>query len=223
MSEEAILLKAAERCLERNYPVIPVKKDRDKDKDKKPLIKWAKFQTELSTIDDIKRGFSKTSKPMLAIVTGERANLTVVDLDSSEAIDSINGLLPESLEIPIASSPRGGQHLCFEHTPGIPTRSNILPSVDVRNDGGYIVVPPSIGINGEPYKWLNGCILEKIKPPAMPGILRDTLLQAAGVMPASSREHIKMHLSSRDDCKDTGVIKSGSDFRRLQVTSGDFR
>ena len=93
MSEEAKLLKAAEWYLKQGYSVIPIKKDTNKDKDKKALIKWTKFQTELSTIDDVKRGFSRTSKPMIAIVTGNRANLTVVDLDTIEAIQSIDDFL----------------------------------------------------------------------------------------------------------------------------------
>ena len=195
MSEEAKLLKAAEWYLKQGYSVIPIKKDTNKDKDKKALIKWTKFQTELSTIDDVKRGFSRTSKPMIAIVTGNRANLTVVDLDTIEAIQSIDDFLPESLEIPTVESPRGGRHLYFQHVDGLPTRSNILPGVDTRNEGGYIAVPSSTGINGKPYKWLNGCSLDKIKPPPMPEMLRDTLLEAAGAMPASSLERAYKNVS----------------------------
>lgn len=223
MDEEAKrLLNAAERYLRQHYSVIPIKKDPNPDFDKKALIKWKKFQSEISTINDVKKGLKRTSNSMIAIVTGKRANLTVVDLDTIEAIESIDDLLPESLEIPTVESPGGGRHYYFQHVPGLPNRSNILPGVDIRNEGGYIGAPPSTGTNGKPYKYLNGCSLDKIKPPPMPEILRDTLLQAAAGQ-ASSCEHIKMQASSSGDYKGAEVTKITTDYKRLQVTTGDFK
>ncbi len=47
---------------------------------------------------------------------------------------------------------RGGIHM-FYYGQGR-NRSNLLPGVDVRGEGGYIVAPPSIHPNGNTYKWL---------------------------------------------------------------------
>ena len=53
-----------------------------------------------------------------------------------------HGPLPETLEV---RTPRGGRHIYFRH-PGtkVPSRTNYpLPALDVRGDGGYVLIPPS--------------------------------------------------------------------------------
>src|SRR5262249_1371317 len=47
-----------------------------------------------------------------------------------------------------------GFQLFFKH-PGvtIPNRAGIIPGLDVRGDGGYVVVPPSVHPNGKQYHW----------------------------------------------------------------------
>lgn len=48
-------------------------------------------------------------------------------------------------------TPRGGLHLLFT-SPGMPIKNSIgklADGVDVRGDGGYIILPPSVAANGE--------------------------------------------------------------------------
>ena len=86
--------------------------------------------------------------------------LLVLDLDVSKGKDGratlkewerVHGELPETAE---AITGSGGRHLLFRTD-----RTNIRPSVnatlgvDVRCDGSYIVLPPSIHPNGERYEW----------------------------------------------------------------------
>lgn len=86
--------------------------------------------------------------------------LLVIDLDVSDAKDGLHtlkewqrnyGELPETAE---AITGSGGRHLLYRTD-----RNNIHPStnadlgVDIRSGGSYIVAPPSIHPNGEPYEW----------------------------------------------------------------------
>jgi hypothetical protein len=45
--------------------------------------------------------------------------------------------------------------LFFQH-PGhdVPNRTNVLPGIDVRGDGGFVVAPPSAHASGREYTWM---------------------------------------------------------------------
>lgn len=111
----------------------------------------------------------------IAIPTGRASGLTVVDVDGEEGADSlaalerVHGPLPPTTTV---LTPRGGgsQHLYFR-APETPIRSSagkIGPGIDVRGDGGYVLVPPSIGTNGRRYEWD-----DEVPPAAMPAWLRE--------------------------------------------------
>lgn len=102
----------------------------------------------------------------VAIVTGEESGLVVLDGDGERGAKALRdagftetllaqsgsgvGLhaffqLPKGLDFPIKSSIKGQKHSPF------PKESNI----DVRANGGYILVAPSNHASGGRYKWLN--------------------------------------------------------------------
>ena len=117
----------------------------------------------------------------IAIVTGARSRLVVVDIDlrsrtnaslgsSAEgkakcegvfkSIDRLSPCLPRTL---VGLTGGGGVHLVYSSNdedlrngvgrlPGI--RGN-LPGVDLRANGGYIVAPPSLHASGNRYLWLD--------------------------------------------------------------------
>lgn len=61
------------------------------------------------------------------------------------------GKLPDTVEQITGS---GGRHLLFKYPEDVivPCRVNIRPGIDIRGDGGYIIVEPSKHIRGE-YCW----------------------------------------------------------------------
>lgn len=79
---------------------------------------------------------------------------------------------------PLSQTPRGGRHYFFRQPVGRPikcSQSKIAPKVDVRGDGGYVLVAPSV-VNGKPYTWPLGeldCAPHKLPEP--PGWLLDLL------------------------------------------------
>ena len=101
---------------------------------------------------------------------------------------------PMPAEIPWVSTPSGGAHLWLRTPPGavVPERPGILPGVDVKGDGGYVLAPPSglmqhaDGHDGEhgglvpaAYEWSGGCPCAV--PPA-PDWVPQWLATAAKVM-----------------------------------------
>lgn len=76
----------------------------------------------------------------------------VVDLDSERALHSLKAL---GLEVPSTSTARTsrGWHFWFEVSQPVTNGVGILPGVDVRASGGYVIVPPSIHSSGAVYRW----------------------------------------------------------------------
>lgn len=113
---------------------------------------------------------------VLAVRTGQKSNIIVIDAESDsddpnlptgvEVLDDwINWVgeweMPETLT---AITTDGGVHRYFSWVSGVKSRNRVLPSVDVKSDGGYVLVPCGDG----PRRWLPGP-----EEPAAPG---DTLV-----------------------------------------------
>ncbi len=118
----------------------------------------------------------------VGVVTGAGSGLVVLDIDPRHGGDKslteltwLHGELPETVE---AATGGGGQHLFFMH-PGEPirNRANIQPGIDVRGDGGYVVVAPSVHVSGGAYSWLSGHAPGEIEPASLPRWLLELLTE----------------------------------------------
>jgi hypothetical protein len=91
----------------------------------------------------------------IGVCTGPESGIIVMDIDDEELAKEAIGEkeIPETL---MQETGSGGKHLVFAY-PGKPVKSGtkIIPGVDSRADGGYIVVPPSNHKSGRNYEWLN--------------------------------------------------------------------
>jgi hypothetical protein len=74
---------------------------------------------------------------------------------------------------------RGGKHFYFAHDERIRGKNGILPYCDIKAEGGYVLMPPSQGKNGVPYKWEVTPFGNRI--PTMPEDLRDFLLAVQAI------------------------------------------
>jgi hypothetical protein len=144
------LLTAALSYLKRGFSVIPIQ-----PREKKPLITWEEFQTRRATEEEINTWWAKWPGANIGIVTGTISGLVVIDLDTREAKDKLKELVPsfDLTTVPRSRTGKGWQ-LFFKH-PGVNVlnRAGVLPGLDVRGDGGYVVAPPSIHPNSKQYRW----------------------------------------------------------------------
>ncbi|MCC6976273.1 MAG: bifunctional DNA primase/polymerase [Anaerolineae bacterium] len=88
----------------------------------------------------------------IGIATGQISGVFVVDCDSELAYEKIkeNGS-PDTLCVATAR----GIHLYFSLPDfPVPCRAGLLPGVDVRGNGGYVVAPPSTHPSGKRYQWI---------------------------------------------------------------------
>lgn len=102
------------------------------------------------------------SKPLanIGVTTGAQSGFIAIDVDPRhEGEDSMLQLMEALGDLPptiTAHTGGGGFHLLFRH-PGkqIKNRTGIAPGVDIRGDGGYIVVAPSLHSSGQHYRWMD--------------------------------------------------------------------
>jgi hypothetical protein len=123
--------------LELGYSVIPV------GKDKKATIKWERYQHEHPTEADLEEWFQNNPNNNIAIVTGKISGITVIDLDSHKGVNPAD--FPQDTYT--VKTGNGGVHLYFQYHADAPTAADVFKDgkgVDVRNDGGYVVAPPSV-------------------------------------------------------------------------------
>ena len=85
------------------------------------------------------------------IRTGELSDITVVDIDKEDIYDDLVNKY-EELENCMTVKTKKGYHIYFKYNKLLPNTSNInkLENIDIRNDGGIIIAPPT------KYKLLNG-------------------------------------------------------------------
>jgi hypothetical protein len=147
------LLEAALNYRDMGISIFPVN-----PKDKRPAIpSWLKYQTELASPEEINEWYGKMRHQGIAIVTGKLSNIFVVDLDKYKPdFDEEFALrfFPDSLETPMVKTIRGGLHLYFQNPGDVSIRAGILPGIDYRGNGGYVVAPPTKNIAGHSYQWI---------------------------------------------------------------------
>jgi hypothetical protein len=79
----------------------------------------------------------------IGMPTGSWSDCFVVDEDRPKAVEELERELPETLTI---RTPSGGRHFYFKHVDGLTNSRGALPEgIDIRGEGGYVIVPPSEG------------------------------------------------------------------------------
>ena len=119
---------------------------------KKPLTSHGRSDATDSP-ELIENWFRKWPDALVALATGAESGIVAIDVDVDQsrgiwgfdALEDIAG--PFHHQTPTAHSPRGGCHLMFKH-PGhfVKTVAGKLgPGLDIRGDGGSLILPPGPG------------------------------------------------------------------------------
>ena len=117
---------------------------------------------DASTDPETIRGWARRwPSANIAVATGMASGFFAVDVDGGTGEETLaaltkkHGALPDTLE---ARTGGGGRHLLFRHPDkGLRNSAGKLgPGLDVRGDGGYVILPPSVHPSGKPYEWRAG-------------------------------------------------------------------
>lgn len=129
---------------------------------KAPLIQGG-FQAASTDPGQIEAWWSRWPEANIGIATGKASGgLTVIDLDVKEekGIDGRvtlrewetgHGKFPGDTWLSITGS--GGYHYFYRDSSGTGCHTGLYEGIDIRGNGGYVVVPPSRHFNKRQYEW----------------------------------------------------------------------
>ena len=126
-------------------------------------IKGSHGLRDATNDQDVARArWKRTPQANIGAATGSRSGFWVLDIDLPDGPESLatleaeHGALPVTIE---ASTPRGGRHLYWIWPTNGPEIRNsagrIGTGLDVRGEGGSIVLPPSVLADGRRYRWVD--------------------------------------------------------------------
>ena len=151
-----INLSVAEETAALGFRIFPVE-----PRGKRPLVKnWPNVAT--TDLSQIRAWWAKWPDANMGMACGKKSGVFVIDVDVNNGKNGNSSLgdlfsrvdypVPETRESITGS---GGRHLFYQYPIDreVRNKQNILPGLDVRGEGGYVVLPPSIHESGRSYAW----------------------------------------------------------------------
>jgi hypothetical protein len=207
------MLAAALDYAKRGVPVFPTDPG-----SKHPLTPHG-FKDASFDEKQIRAWWAQWPNAMIGMPTGTRTNTFVfdVDLDPAKGIDgpkslaeltAKHGSLPPTLS---SKTPRGGTQFFFLWN-GADIRnssSKIGAGLDIRGEGGYVVLPPSVRADGTPYQWHD----ESACPVEAPQWLIDKILKR------SPRDKVWARRALEEECAAVTAAPPGTRNDRLNTAA----
>lgn len=155
------MLKYALEYLARGWSVFPIVAG-----DKKPrLAKWAEFQKRAPTLEEVTRWWTLHPTDGIALATGPVSGVVVIDVDGGKCPNVDTDLISRT-----GRESGNGRHLFCKWQKGIRNRTNLIEGVDIRGEGGYVILPPSLHASGRTYAWIS-----EGKPGKVPAWVTETI------------------------------------------------
>ena len=125
--------------LDLGWSLVPIKPN-----EKRPVGEWAQYQTKRASEVEV-GGWLKQNYD-LGVVTGALSNIDVVDDDRVKY-----GLNAWGVQSSVVARTRhGARHYYFLHQDGMKNTVNDKIHMDIRAEGGQVLIPPSPG-----YEWIS--------------------------------------------------------------------
>ncbi len=144
------LLAAALAYADLKWPVFPLR-----PREKTPIYDGG-FYIATCGREQIKMWWAEHPQANIGFPTGYKT-LVVLDVDTRHAgdeslygLEQKHGKFPETIE---AITGGGGRHIYFTSQKPLRTKAGFEPGLDIRGEGAYVVLPPSLHPSGRRYAW----------------------------------------------------------------------
>lgn len=148
------------RYAEQGTPVFPCS-----PATKRPLTQHG-FKEATTDLFQIRKWWQAHPNAMIGAPTGSRSGWWVLDIDTDEtrgkqglqSLASMGHDLSELMDTVVNRTASGGYHVFFKFDPSAPitnARGSLPIHIDVRGEGGYVIMSGSTLSDGRPYAWIN--------------------------------------------------------------------
>jgi len=194
---------------------------------KNPLVKWQQYQHRKPTEAELSTWFS-TENTNIAIVCGVASNnLVVLDCDNPDLYIAICEFFVAKYEkkleevTPIVQTGSGGYHIYLRcvQVPRLfhPVGKDRAGIPDIQSEGGYVVAPPSMHPNGNPYRLLNPQVKRVFEINSLHDLMIDIPNVRTGSSVAEHRNWVTQALAGvGQGQRDNTCIKLAGYFRNKQ-------
>lgn len=147
------LLDYAGKYINNGWSILPVRPD-----EKRPFMtNWRQYMHQKADLKTVTPWFTTLNGVGIGMVTGKISNIVVLDIESycPTPIKDVVDKYPTQL---ISRSGSGGYHLFYQYPisrQSISNRVGIFKGADLRADGGFIVLPPTMHPCGNRYEWVS--------------------------------------------------------------------
>lgn len=142
----------AREYVDSGWSVLPVKPD-----EKRPYMSnWLQYERQRAPREQVDSWFASLAGAGVGVVTGKISGMVVLDVES-DCPTPIGDLLRRWPTQMVSRTGSGGYHLFYQYPQGVGRISNrvrIFEGMDLRADGGFIVLPPTLHASGGRYEWV---------------------------------------------------------------------
>lgn len=208
------MLKAALWYAEMGWHVFPILPGR-----KEPMTKNGVLDASCDPAQ-IELWWGPNPTANIGLACGEKSGVYVVDVDVNKE-KGIDGFvaLREMNKWPntvTQLTPRGGAHYFFQTQNPPKNKNNFREGIDIRGEGYYVLLTPSIHPNGKPYMWAGGCEPLAVPFASFPKFMRPEKAEIVPVAPLpkldiSTNERLKRASAYLAQCAPAKQGRGGHD------------
>lgn len=190
---------AAHKFCDMGCSVFPLR-----PREKRPMFSWDEYKERCATHDEITNWFEQTPGANLALVCGAISGIVVVDVDGEEGQQWFKGHGLKTNLFQYTSS-KSKFHAFYRH-PGAgiivhPSVKAFHDQIDIRGDGSYVVLAPSIHPTGKQYSlnWVDDFDGTIASLPVLPEMFWANAPENQGKVPEVSTGAVELEQGGRNN------------------------
>jgi hypothetical protein len=168
VGESTTPLDAALAYAKEGWPVFPCS-----SANKRPHTVCG-FKDATTELRQVRNWWDRWPEALIGLPCGTKSGVFALDVDveweknidgfvALSRLEKQHGALPETLR---SVTPRGGSHYFFHWRDGIKNSASKLgEGLDIRGEGGYVILPPSHRFDGKDYTWAETSAPTPAEPP----------------------------------------------------------